>query len=448
MFNSINQLSFYRYVFLIEFIVAEILFFRNLKRRSKFPLRLIIALLINVVLIWFFPIIQFEPFNISLLFIFIFVINVISCKFLFKETWQTILFCAIASYTIQHISYQIYNLIVDNLYLGKIMDYFIETDPYFANNQPDGVGYSLVTAIAYAWVYFSVYWISARTFASKLKKGSNISINHFFLVVISLVILVVDIYLNMYTVFYNKDTTFSLIECIYNILSCLLALFLQFSQLTVTEVTSELDSIKRLWAERDKQYELSKQNIEIINIKCHDLKHQIHRIGKSERIDSEELSQIEKALQIYDSNTKTGNEALDTILTEKALLCEKNNIELTMMVDGSSLSFLSPRDIYSLFGNALDNAIEALNEVEQNKRNITLYVKKKLNYVSIHIENYFMKKFDTKGNRPKTSKSDENLHGFGFLSMQEIVERYHGTLTYETKDNVFHLNILLPERDI
>ena len=444
MFTSLNQLTVYRYVFLLEFIVAEILFFRNLKRRRRFALRLALALLIDCILIWFFPILKFEPLNISLLFVFIFAINVVSNKFLFDEKWQTILFCAIASYTVQHISYQIYNLIVDNLYLGKIMDYFVETNPYFANNQTTGVGYSLITGIAYAWVYFSVYWISARTFASKIKKGSVIAINHFFLVIISLVIIVVDIYLNMLTVFYNSDRTFALVECVYNVLSCLLALFLQFSQLTVTEVTSELDSIKRLWAERNKQYELAKQNIEIINIKCHDLKHQIHRLGKNEHIDKEEVSQIEKAVQFYDSNTKTGNEALDTILTEKALLCEKNQIELTMMVDGASLSFLSPRDIYSLFGNALDNAIEALGEVEESKRNITLRVARKLNYVSIHVENYFQKEIVRENNRPKTSKKDSALHGYGFLSMQEIVERYHGTITYETKDNIFQLNILFP----
>ncbi len=444
MFYSFNQLTVYRYVFLLEFLVAEILFFRNLKRRKNFILRLVICLLVSSTLIWFFPIFKYEPFNISLLFIFIFVINVLSCKILFDEKWQTILFCAIASYTIQHISYQIYNFIVDNLYLGKVMDYLIETNPYYANNQKEGVGYSIVTLIVYLWSYFTVYWISGRTFASKIKKGTNITINHYSLILISMVIIFVDIYFNMLTVFYNTSSLFALLENIYNILSCLLALFLQFSQLTVTEVKGELDTIKSLWAERNKQYEMAKKNIEIINIKCHDLKHQIHRIRKNEHIDGQELKEIEKSLKIYDSNVKTGNEALDIILTEKALLCERNNIELTMIIDGKLLNFLSPRDIYSLFGNALDNAIEALEDIPENNRSISIIVKKKLNFISIHIENFLEKEIIIEDDRPKTSKEDASLHGFGFISMKEIVERYKGTITYETKNNTFSLNVILP----
>lgn len=326
------------------------------------------------------------------------------------------------------------------------MDYLIETNPYYANNQKEGVGYSVVTLIVYLWSYFTVYWIAGRTFASKIKKGADIRINHNSLVLISMVIIFVDIYFNMLTVFYNTNTLFALLEGIYNILSCLLALFLQFSQLQVTEVKEELDSIKSLWAERNKQYEMSKKNIEIINIKCHDLKHQIHRIRKNEHIDGQELKEIEKSLKIYDLNVKTGNEALDTILTEKALLCERNNIELTMIIDGKSLEFLSPRDIYSFFGNALDNAIEALENVPENKRSISISVKKKLNFIVIHIENFLEKEIVIDGDRPKTSKEDMNLHGFGFLSMREIVERYKGTLTYETNNNTFSLNVMLPAK--
>lgn len=444
MFYTFNQLSVYRFVFLLELILAEFFFCHNLKRNNYFWLRFAICFSISCLLIFFFPIINYEPFNISLLFIFIYLCNVISCKVMFKEKWQTVLFCTLASYTVQHIAYAVYNLLVDNLYLGKIMDYFIETNPYFANNQKEGVGYSFITFIVYAWVYFSVYWVSARMLASKIKKDSNVQINHNSLIFLSMILLFVDIYFNLLTVFYNTDSLFSLVEGILNIFVCLLALLLQFTQLRVTEMTDELNSIKSIWAERNKQYEMSKKNIEIINIKCHDLKHQIHKIGKKESIDQNEMKQIEEAVSFYDMNAKTGNEALDVILTEKALLCEKNHIELTMIVDGESISFISPRDIYSLFGNALDNAIEALEHVEEGKRNISLYVKKKMNFISIHIENYFVKDVQIKNNTLITSKEDSSLHGFGFLSMQEITNRYNGTMTYKADNHLFSLDFLFP----
>lgn len=307
MFYSFNQLSVYRYVFLLEFIVAEFLFFHNLKRTKHFWIKLPICLAISCVLIWFFPIINYEPFNISLLFIFIFLIDIICCKILFNEKLEAVLFCSIAAYTIQHISYSVYNLLIDNLYLGKLMDYLIETNPYFSNNQKEGNGYSIITLIVYLWVYFTIYWVSTRCLASKIKKNANLKINHNSMVIISVSLVFVGIYFNLMTVFYNDNSTFSLIEGILNIFVCFLALLLQFSQLQVNEVTDELNSFKSLWAERNKQYEMAKKNIEIINIKCHDLKHQIHQIDNAKAINKEELKEIEKAIQIYDLQAKTGN---------------------------------------------------------------------------------------------------------------------------------------------
>ena len=56
---------------------------------------------------------------------------------------------------------------------------------------------------------------------------------------------------------------------------------------------------------------------------------------------------------------RTGNEILDTILTEKSLICENSGIHINCVADGSLLAFMNPVDLYTLFGNALDNAIEA-----------------------------------------------------------------------------------------
>lgn len=55
----------------------------------------------------------------------------------------------------------------------------------------------------------------------------------------------------------------------------------------------------------------------------------------------------------------TGNDALDAILSEKGLACEQGGIAFRCMADGAAVGFMAPTDIYSLFGNALDNAIEA-----------------------------------------------------------------------------------------
>lgn len=62
---------------------------------------------------------------------------------------------------------------------------------------------------------------------------------------------------------------------------------------------------------------------------------------------------------------RTGNETLDIVLTDKLLYCEKNNVTITCIADGKSLSFMSEEDIYSLFGNALDNAVLAVEQLPE-----------------------------------------------------------------------------------
>lgn len=112
--------------------------------------------------------------------------------------------------------------------------------------------------------------------------------------------------------------------------------------------------------------ESSKETIDLINIKCHDLKNQIAMLGS--RIPKEEIEELNHTISIYDTTAKTGNEALDVLLAEKLLLCENKSIHFDYMADGENLSVLKPSDIYSLFGNASYNAIEAADKVEDLSR--------------------------------------------------------------------------------
>ena len=110
----------------------------------------------------------------------------------------------------------------------------------------------------------------------------------------------------------------------------------------------------------------SAENVDLINRKCHDLKHQIAALRRiSDRREREESIQaLEQSVMIYDSVVKTGNDILDTVLTEKSLLCESRGITLTCVADGDCLDFMDGVDIYTIFGNALDNAIESVTPLD------------------------------------------------------------------------------------
>ena len=114
------------------------------------------------------------------------------------------------------------------------------------------------------------------------------------------------------------------------------------------------------------------------------------------------------------------------------------------MAGGEGLSFMRDIDIYTLFANLLDNAIEASLKIPPENRCITLAVRRQSAFLSIHISNYFSGKLLEENGELITLKEDHNAHGYGSKSVRQIVEKYDGSLSYRNEDNVFTVNILIP----
>ena len=201
---------------------------------------------------------------------------------------------------------------------------------------------------------------------------------------------------------------------------------------------------QQLLHKSEEQYSLNKENIDLINIKCHDLKHQIREFGSKENVDKNAIKELENIIKIYDSNIKTGNEALDLILTEKSLICTKNHILLKFYGDCECLSFMEKVDLYSLFGNAIDNAIEAVSkENDENLKTINLIVRGVHSLITIRVENYFTGNIIlNQEGLPITTKKDRDYHGYGLKSIKYIVEKYNGDFRINIEDNIFSLSIL------
>ena len=103
---------------------------------------------------------------------------------------------------------------------------------------------------------------------------------------------------------------------------------------------------------------------------------------------------------------------------------------------------MSFSDICCLFGNILDNAIEAVSKIEdKEKRVITLKLVEKANMVYIHVSNYHENKLQFKNGLPLTSKKSSG-HGFGTKSIKFIVEKYNGNLTIKDQNNLYIMDIL------
>ena len=191
------------------------------------------------------------------------------------------------------------------------------------------------------------------------------------------------------------------------------------------------------------QLAASKETIELINVKCHDVKNQLAMLG--DRVLPETIDDLNRTLTIYDGVPHTGSEALDVLLAEKTLQCQQKEIRLDYMADGECLSFLRPADVYSLLGNALNNAVDAAAKCpDRDRRYIRLRISVEKGMVMIHLENRFCGRLDFDGELPRTTKQDKRYHGFGMKSIRLITERYGGYLRVKTSKDIFTLNILLP----
>lgn len=210
---------------------------------------------------------------------------------------------------------------------------------------------------------------------------------------------------------------------------------------------NELQAMQNVLDRHYEQYVQSKESIELVNRTYHDLKHQLMVIRHEENPEkkAEYLDSIERDIKSYATQNKSGNPVLDVVLTGKRMICAEDNITFTCVADGALIDFMSVMEICSLFGNALDNAIESVKRLkEKDKRLIKLAVYSKNNLLLIKVENYFEHDLVYENGLLKTTKADSFNHGYGIKSMKNIVEKYEGNLKITTDNNWFTLCVLIP----
>ena len=228
-------------------------------------------------------------------------------------------------------------------------------------------------------------------------------------------------------------------------------LYAQQEQARRIEANTELASINAQLESQHQEYLQSKENIESLGRLAHDLKHQITalRAEVDPKHAAAGFEQLEQSVQRYSAQQHTGNPVLDVILTTKERACADRGITFTAVADGSLLSGMSSMDIASLFGNALDNAIEATSKLPKHEqRLIKLALYEQNHFIVSRVENYYdsrLKK-DAEGNLRTTKRDDQHRHGFGVKSIRHIAQQYGGEVTIRTEDHWFVLTALIPKK--
>lgn len=424
--------------FLISLLVAYIPFtFLYKKRRNYFYLRIPVAIIIVFCISNFVP---FFDFKTDVLFVRILIgmlyyltmvaVFVVAGFLIFKTTFWNALFCALGAYGLQHVINRAYTVFLNYL--------------EFYCGIP-------------AWVYIIVYWVALiggdllcyYFYLRKFVKNNELKTNNINLIIFCGFLLVATIFLHSIGSFMvmtgvNEATAKVHLSAVISLMSavvCVVVMDNLFNNANNKKLETDIIKVKHLWEEDRKHYDLSKQYIEQINLKYHDLKYALNSALK----DKSNLEDISNCIKEYDSFVKTGNETLDVLINEKSIVCNGLDIQLACIADGDIINHLNPVDIYSLLGNAIDNAIEAvINFADADKKYIELMMRRSGDMALIGVENPIENIPVFKNGLPQTTKPDKENHGFGLKSMKMIVEKYKGYMSINTDNSTFSLQIALP----
>lgn len=410
---------------------AVLLFMAFLPRRRLYPVRVLVwapFLCLPLIIDNGFESDIFRIYGYSWSFMAWYAYAAVALLFCHKLNWGNFAYVIVSAYAIQ-------NLFAD-------FRYFL----LYALFKEESFIYDLASLALMLGIYGVTFLLFVLPWNKKVKLG--ISLNKKYLIAIVVGIL---LFLNVFSSLMVNSVAdgLALAElCLMFGICSFMILVLLGNAYDKSYLQYEKETMDRMLSEQDRQRKLSQQTVDLINMKCHDLKHQLSALQEGAcRKDSEDFyKKTVESISIYDSYFNTGNSSLDLVLTEKSLLCNENKINFSCIADGSALNFMSASDIYSFFGNAIDNAVECLLQYEEENRNLSLNVfRAKAEVVIVSIENYCDRPIAFENGLPVTVKADKSYHGFGTRSMRYIVETlYGGNLVMQRRGTAFLVTASIP----
>lgn len=416
------------FLFLIQYLVAAGLFCFRFPKRKLFWLRLPAALLLcgGLALLWSEGAQEYVILLIArylLLFCGAFA-AVLLC---FRVSMPAALFCVTGGYALQHFAQ-----VCASSAFGALAD----------------AGAADVWLVAaYTAAFIVIYLAGYFIFAARMQRSETVIAGEKGIVLLSAGVLFCVVVLS--SVFDASDAQIpadiAFVCGGFEAMCCLLGLGMLFFLFRRRQTEYEMHAMLVLWEQEKQQYKLTKDRVDLINIKCHDIKKYISQLRGGGKVSDAEVNELESLVSLYDRAVHTGNEVIDVLLADKSLSCEKEGIRLSCMVDGKLFSFLSSSDTYSLFGNILDNAVTAAAHVpEPERRVVSLTSAVSAGMLFLHGENYFAGEVRLEEGFPKTSSGDEAHHGFGTRSIAYIARKYGGEARFAARGGIFCVDVVFP----
>ncbi len=181
-------------------------------------------------------------------------------------------------------------------------------------------------------------------------------------------------------------------------------------------------------------------------IQTHDIKHHLlilREYGQERKWDMlmSYLNELSDDILVQKKAMWTQVGILDTLLEQKKAKAESKGIAFRIRADRIGELPFSDMEISTLFSNLLDNAIEACEKIQDDRRWIQLNIMRKSGMLYITISNSIKGRPLEKEGKLITNKQNHQLHGYGIKSVQKIVRKYEGDFSYQIRESEFIVTI-------
>ena len=439
----LGRYTFESFSLVLTFIESQLcisLFAQRLQKRAFFALRLLIAELEVVVLCFLLAILNTEIntlFVRVLCYLAITFFNIAFLAFCWNDRAEALLLCFCSGMAAYQLTNKLYPLVQNMLGINDR-----ETISLFHGAEKLAAGWEWGLFFG---LHLLCFLLLSRLFRPRSRLSRDRRTSRSVVVLSIITVATVNILICVGRAFEAESLTLSIVIKAFCVVFGFFVLIICAGIFSANDREQQIHVLNQLMKQEKLQLESVKANMDVINMKCHDLKHIIGRI--EDKLTAEETDSLREAIQFYDANINTGNEVLDVVLCEKAMLCEKNGIRFSCMADGTAFSFLPAVQLYSLFGNIIDNAVEAVGKLgDEEKKVVSLVCSSDAGGVFLEESNYFTGEFRPEQGLPATSKEDTSRHGYGLKSIRYIAERYNGSLEIRTEEQMFFLRVRFPRQ--
>ena len=195
-------------------------------------------------------------------------------------------------------------------------------------------------------------------------------------------------------------------------------------------------------------YDILQKQYESSNVLIHDIKRHLLSVKQLALMNdcpaiNDYVDSLYQEYTVKNNKVYSDNKLINVIVNRYATAFTENNIDFFCDIRSIDFSFISNADLTAVLDNLLENAFEATLDSEEKTVEFSILITN-TRFITLIMNNSCSKKPNIKNQKLITSKNETTIHGYGMKSIQRIVNKYDGTISfnYEEQTNLFSVKIV------